>query len=206
MIIVPYSDDFSKYLKNDIIIDYENEEIRKMSESLFENSGNGLEYIKTAYEYVRDNIFHSADINENEITCTASEVLKAGHGICFAKSHLLAALLRYRAIPTGFCYQKLILDDEIAPILIYHGLNGVYIKEYKKWIRLDARGNKNGVNAQFSIDNEQLAFPIRPEKGEEDNFTVYPNPAAKILDKLKEYKTRAELWYDLPTELEYNIT
>lgn len=42
------------------------------------------------------------------------------HGICFAKSHLLAALLRCKSIPAGFCYQKLILDDETAPVLIYH--------------------------------------------------------------------------------------
>ena len=27
-----------------------------------------------------------------------------------------------------------ILDDETAPVLIYHGLNGVYISELKKWI------------------------------------------------------------------------
>ena len=32
--------------------------------------------------------FLSADINEDVLTCSASEVLKAGHGICFAKSHL----------------------------------------------------------------------------------------------------------------------
>lgn len=138
------------------------------------------------------------------LTCSASEVLAAGHGICFAKSHLLAALLRCKSIPTGFCYQKLILDDETAPILIYHGLNGVYIKEYKMWIRLDARGNKEGVNAQFSLEREQLAFPIRAEKGEEDGFVIYPNPDVKILEKFKNNKTRTELWDDLPTELGYN--
>ena len=131
-------------------------------------------------------------------------MLKAGHGICFAKSHLLAALLRYKAIPTGFCYQELILDDETAPVLIYHGLNGVCIKNYKKWIRLDARGNKTGVNAQFSIDTEQLAFPIRSEMGEVDCFIVYPNPDIDVLKKLKTNKTRTELWKNLPTELGYN--
>lgn len=131
-------------------------------------------------------------------------MLKAGHGICFAKSHLPAALLRYKAILTGFCYQKLILDDETAPVLIYHGLNGVYIKDYKKWIRLDARGNKTGVNAQFSTDTEQLSFPIRSEMGEVDCFIVYPNPDIDVLKKLKTNKTRTELWKNLPTELEYN--
>ena len=56
---------------------------------------------------------HSADINEDILTYTASQVLSAGHGICFAKSHLLAAILRCKSVPAGFCYQKLILDDEI---------------------------------------------------------------------------------------------
>ncbi|MCI8409501.1 MAG: transglutaminase domain-containing protein, partial [Lachnospiraceae bacterium] len=151
-----------------------------------------------------DNISHSADINEDIITCAASEVLKAGHGICFAKSHLLAALLRCKSVPAGFCYQKIIIDDEITPVLVYHGLNGVYIKDYKKWIRLDARGNKTGVNAQFSIETEHLAFPIRPNRGEVDSFIVYPDPDIKILERLRKNKTRTELWDNLPKELEYN--
>ena len=42
-------------------------------------------------------------------------------------------------------------------------------------ILLDARGNKAGVNAQFSMEKEQLAFPIRPKIGEVDRFVVYPD-------------------------------
>ena len=204
MSITPFTDNISEYLKSDDVIDYNNEAITQIADSLYQNAESEIEYIKAAYEFVRDKVSHSADINEDIITCSASEVLKAGHGICFAKSHLLAALLRCKSIPTGFCYQKLILDDETAPVLIYHGLNGVYIKECNKWIRLDARGNKEGVNAQFSIDEEQLAFPVRAEKGEEDGFVVYHNPDKKILEKLRNNKTRTELWDDLPTELEYN--
>ena len=185
MSIIPSTDSIHEYIKEDDVIDYSNEIITQLADSLFQKADNEIEYIKAAYEYVRDNISHSADINEDIVTCTASEVLKAGHGICFAKSHLLAALLRCKSVPTGFCYQKLILDDETAPVLIYHGLNGVYIKEYKKWIRLDARGNKEGVNAQFSIETEQLAFPIRPERGETDSFIVYPDPDINVLEKLR---------------------
>lgn len=203
MNIIPFSDEMDKYLKADDVIDFGNEEITQLADALFQKADSELDYIKIAYEFVRDHIFHSADKNEDMLTCTASEVLKAGHGICFAKSHLLAALLRCKSIPTGFCYQKLILDDETAPVLIYHGLNGVYLKEYKKWIRLDARGNKTGVNAQFSIETEQLAFPIRPEMGEEDDFVVYPEPDVKVLEKLRGNKTRTELWDNLPTELGY---
>lgn len=203
MNIIPSSDNIEEYLKTDDVIDHNNDIIADLADFLFQRADSEIEFIKAAYEYVRDHVSHSADINEDIITYSASEVLKAGHGICFAKSHLLAALLRCKAIPTGFCYQKLILDDETAPVLIYHGLNGVYIKEYKKWIRLDARGNKEGVNAQFSLDEEQLAFPVRQEKGEEDCFTVYPDPDENVLEKLRKNKTRTELFDDLPTELMY---
>lgn len=203
MDIILYTNNIDEYLKLDNVIDYDNEAIIELADLLFKKADNELDFIKTAYEFVRDHISHSADINEDIITCAASEVLKAGHGICFAKSHLLAALLRCKSIPAGFCYQKLILDDETAPVLIYHGLNGVYMKDCKKWIRLDARGNKTGVNAQFSVETEQLAFPIRSEMGEEDNFVVYPQTDAKILQKLRTYKTRTELWDSLPTELAY---
>ena len=202
---VPYTNDIKKYLTADSAIDYENKIIIELSESLFENADNELTYIKAAYEFVRDHISHSADVGENLITCVASEVLKAGHGICFAKSHLLVALLRCKSIPAGFCYQKVILDDETAPVLIYHGLVGVYIKEVEKWIRLDARGNKEGVNAQFSLEAEQLAFPIRPELGEVDDYVVYPSPDVKVLERLQKYRIRTQLWEDLPTELTYHI-
>lgn len=183
--IRPATDNLDAYIKEETEIDYSNENIKQLADSLFQKAGNEIEYIKMAYEFVRDNISHSADINEDKITCSASQVLNARHGICFAKSHLLAALLRYKSIPTGFCYQKLILDDETAPVLIYHGLNGVYISEQRKWIRLDARGNKDGVNAQFSLEREQFAFPIRPEKGEIDGFVIYPTPDKEIVERLK---------------------
>lgn len=204
MDIVLYSNKIDDYLKCDNVIDYDNETIIKLANVLFKKANNELDFIKIAYEFVRDNISHSADINEDTITCSASEVLQAGHGICFAKSHLLAALLRCKSVPAGFCYQKLIVDDEDTSILAYHGLNGVYINDYKKWIRLDARGNKNGLEAQFSIKMEQLAFPIRSQMGEIDNFTVYPDPDIKILENLRINKTRTELWNNLPNELEYN--
>lgn len=203
MNITPYTNNTANYLAEDTIIDYSNKSVSQLADSLYKNSDNSIEYIRAAYEFVRDKISHSADINEDFLTCTASQVLEKGHGICFAKSHLLAALLRSKSIPAGFCYQKLILDDESAPVLIYHGLNGVYIKEYDKWIRLDARGNKTGVNAQFSIFTEQLAFPVRPEKGEEDDFMIYPDPDKKVIEKLMKINTRSELWNNLPTELDY---
>ena len=197
--------DLQAYLKSSEIIDFNSmgdNNIMVLANQIENNSVDKIDYIKNTYEYVRDAIAHSADINHDLLTFTASEVLKEKHGICFAKSHLLAALLRCKGVPTGFCYQRLILDDERAPFLILHGLNGVYIEEYNKWIRLDARGNKEGVNAQFSLDKEQLAFPVRQELGEEDIWTVFAQPHENIISKFIHYKTRTQLWTDLPTTLE----
>ena len=204
MSVILYSDKMDEYLKQDDVVDYDKKAIIALANALFKKAENELDFIKKTYEFVRDRIPHSADIQEDGIPCAASEVLKAGHGICFAKSHLLAAILRCKSVPAGFCYQKLILDDETAPVLIYHGLNGIYSKDCKKWIRLDARGNKTGVNAQFSIETERLAFPIRPQMGEADGFVIYPDPDRKVLQTMRESKTRTELWKHLPAELEYD--
>lgn len=199
-----YSTQMRDYIKVDDIIDYEHEAIKELADQLFLKAETELDFIKIAYEFVRDHIHHSADIQEDEVTCTASQVLQKGHGICFAKSHLLAAILRCKRVPVGFCYQKLLLVDEAEPILIYHGLNAVYSKDSKKWIRLDARGNKEGVNALFSTETEQLAFPIRKQLGEEDECIIYPNPAKYIVESLQSYTSRSELWKHLPTKLGYD--
>ena len=100
MKIFPKSIDIGEYLRSSAVIDYMNESVSGLADTLFEKSGNNMDYIRRAYEYVRDRIPHSADIDAEEVPCTASEVLETGHGICFAKSHLLAALLRYKGIPT----------------------------------------------------------------------------------------------------------
>lgn len=199
------TEEINEYLKYDEVIDFDNTDVSKLADQLYSESESETEFVKMAYEYVRDMISHSADISADTVTCSASEVLKAGHGICFAKSHLLAAILRSKSVPAGFCYQKLILDDETAPVLIYHGLNGVYLREYGKWIRLDARGNKPGVNAQFSIDSEMLAFPIRPEKGEVDVPVIYADPDTEIVKILQSYGLRSELWDNLPMKLGYEM-
>ncbi|MBE6846309.1 MAG: transglutaminase domain-containing protein [Ruminococcus sp.] len=201
MTATPYSDNINDYLKCDNIIDFHNEAISELAEKLYKQATDETDFIRLAYEYVRDNIPHSADINADTVPCSASEVLKDGHGICFAQSHLLAAILRAKDIPCGFCYQKLILDDETAPILVYHGLNGVYVNQYKKWIRLDTRGD-----AEFSIETEKLAYTVRTEKGEQDCFTVYPAPDKNVIAKMTINRTRTQMYENPPTELAYTKT
>ncbi len=198
--LIAASPSLSDFLQKTSIIDYDDPEVAAVSERLRKSALSETGLIRRTYEFVRDEIAHSADIGEQTITRSASEVLKSKHGICFAKSHLLAGLLRRNEIPTGLCYQKLRLDNAESP-LVLHGLNAVYIGELQRWIRLDARGNKPGVNAQFSVKEELLAFPVCEELGEIDYPMIYANPDANVLDALTRYSTREELWGDLPGNL-----
>ncbi len=194
--------DIREYLKPSELLDFDtNEALRATADWLKDGTDSEIELVKKSFEYVRDQIDHSADINGHIVTCKASEVLREKQGICYAKAHLLAALLRYMEIPTGFCYQKLILDDEMAPYLIIHGLNAVYLKEMDKWIRLDARGNKPGVNAQFSIYEEKLAFKVRKDKGEIDIPIIFSCPDRNVVNTLLKYYKVEEPFSNLPTEL-----
>lgn len=125
-------------------VDYDHFSIKALAAELDRQSSNEMDYVKNAFEYVRDHISHSWDIQSSRITCKASDVLFFKEGICYAKSNLLCALLRSRGIPAGFCYQRLTLGDTPDTGHVIHALNAVYMRSIGKWIRLDARGNKSG--------------------------------------------------------------
>ena len=114
------------------------------------------------------------------MTCSASQVLSAGTGICYAKSHLLAAFLRAVNIPAGFCYQVL-RSGVYPPQMVLHGLNGIYLPSLGRWIRVDPRGNTNGISAQFSLKEEQLAFSMVPDQGEYIYNWIYSNQRLRLL-------------------------
>jgi transglutaminase-like putative cysteine protease len=202
MNLIMASNNMVNYLKKDAVIDCDHPEIVTISMRMRDSVTSDVDLVKRLYEFVRDEIAHSADIGGKMVTCRASDVLRAGEGICYAKSHLLAALCRASHIPAGFGYQLLRLDD-VHSALVLHGLSAVYIESMQKWIRLDARGNKPGVNAQFSINEEMLAFPVRKKLGEADDPMVYPAPAPVVIDTLARCGTFEDLWANLPRKLPY---
>lgn len=188
----------SAYLEASPLIDWEHSLIAAWDAG----SGTEEDRVRRAFHFVRDAIAHSWDIGSRRVTAKASEVLEHGEGICYAKSHLLAALLRRQNIASGLCYQRLTLGDTPDTGYCIHALNTVYLPSLGRWIRLDARGNKAGVDAQFSPDAEQLAFPVRPEMGEWDYQVNYAAPHPKIAATLME-NTDCRLMYahHLPAEL-----
>ena len=159
----------SVYLAETKTIDYGKPIIQEKVSELRDGTASTIEYVEKAYEFVRDRIPHSWDIKSPIVSRKASEVMENKTGICWTKSCLLAALLRGNGIPAGISYQLLTrADDDDSEGYIIHALNTVYIEEQNKWIRLDARGNKENVHAEFCIEEEHLAFPVRSEFGEVD--------------------------------------
>jgi transglutaminase-like putative cysteine protease len=184
-----------EYLKSTDIIDWEHREVSVKAKELADGLSSHTDIAKVCFEWVRDKIKHSNDFALNPVTCSASEVLVAGTGYCYAKSHLLAALLRANSIPTGFCYQRLSRDDNGAPFCL-HGLNAIFLPEIG-WYRVDPRGNKESVNAQFTPPIECLAYSTQID-GEIDLPEIWAEPLPMVVNVLKKHETYSDVWQNLP--------
>ena len=184
----------NNYLASTEYIDWEEKSVLVQAKALSSGASEPEAITRRCFEFVRDEIKHSRDYELNPVTCKASDVLKHGTGYCYAKSHLLAALLRANNIPAGLCYQRLTITD--VPPFCLHGLNAVYLERYG-WYRIDARGNKPGVSAAFSPPIEKLAFPIVTQ-GEADLPEIWSEPLPIVINALRERKTYQEVADNLP--------
>jgi len=183
------------FLRSTAVVDWTHPSIRSKGLELSAGSASSLATARQCFEWVRDHIRHSSDFRCNPVTCSASEVLAHGTGYCYAKSHLLAALLRATGIPAGFCYQRLSIDDSGAPFSL-HGFNAVFLEPFG-WYRVDARGNKPGVDAQFRPPDERLAF--RPSLPEERTFPeILPDPLPLVVRALRSHSTWDAMLANLP--------
>ena len=164
------------------------------------------EIARNCFEWVRDNVRHSLDYKLNPVTWKASDVLKHKTGYCFAKSHLLGALLRANGIPAGFCYQRLSLKGEGAPPYSLHGLNAVFLPQHG-WYRIDPRGNKEGIDAQFRPPIEQLAFSANDNKLVAELPEIWPEPLSCVVSLLRRCSDYLDVYNNLPDiELVRTIT
>jgi transglutaminase-like putative cysteine protease len=175
-----------QYLASSTFIDWNHPTVTAKAGELAEGCAGKLEVAQRCFAFVRDQIRHSLDFRLNPVTCKASEVLRHATGYCYAKSHLLAALLRANGIPAGLCYQRLAMGEGGPPYCL-HGLNAVWLKD-SGWYRIDPRGNKPGVQAEFCPPQEKLAFPI-VHPGEADLPEIWPEPLPVIIRVLTENTT-----------------
>ena len=184
------------FLQCDEYIDYKSDNIIECAKELFKNCQTDIEKAKVAYEFVRDKIPHSFDINAKLITSKASDVLKYKTGICHAKANLFAALLRSQGIMTGFCFSHLTLADDESMGYCIHGYNAVFLDNH--WIKLDARGNKEGVNAEFSIAEPILAYPPREQYDEYTIKGIFAKPHEEMMKMLDEAKDLQYICDNIP--------
>lgn len=196
MQLIQNTPDLSAYLAADEAVDHDHPLVRETAAELAKQVDDSYGYARAAYAFVRDTIPHSADSGDTRVTWRASDVLARRTGVCHAKAHALAALLRAEDIPTGLCYQRLRHDGGGH---VLHGL--VAVRFHGAWHRQDPRGNKPGVDARFSLTGERLAWIPDPDAGELDHPVLYERPRPAVLDALKAAPDRAYLWRTLPADL-----
>jgi hypothetical protein len=131
-----------KYLKNTLLLDYENISIQNLIKEKGWNNLNDKEKINQIYLFVRDEI--SFGYNEND-SIKASKILSDGYGQCNTKSTLLMAFLRAVGIPCRFHgftinkeLQKGAISDiwyKLAPKEIIH--SWVEVKFKNNWYFLE---------------------------------------------------------------------
>lgn len=193
----------SDYLAFSTWIDGDHPNVARKAAELAAGASTDIEIAARCFEFVRDEIKHSWDHKLNPVTCRASDVLHHGTGYCYAKSHLLAALLRANRIPAGLCYQRLAVGTEGPPFCL-HGLNAVFLEQHG-WYRIDPRGNKPGVDAQFTPPRERLAFPVLAPQ-ERDLPEIWAEPLPVVLDALMSHASIQAVAENLPdVELLPNI-
>jgi len=185
-----------RFLIADQYVDFQHETIQALCGELFSPGMDSTEKTRTAYLFVRDQIPHSFDCQAQVITARASDVLKHGTGICHAKANLLAALLRSQGIPAGFCFQRTTLEDDDSLGYCVHCYNAVFLEG--KWVKLDARGNKEGVDAQFSLEKPRLAFYPRPEYDEYFYPGIYASPHLPTMEMLEQASCLQDVMDNIP--------
>lgn len=185
----------STYLRSSEVIDWEHPAVLERAHALAAGRKDLTAIAKACFEWVRDEVAHSSDFKRNPVTWRASDVLAHRTGYCYAKSHLLAALLRANQIPAGFCYQRLSVGDSGPPYCL-HGFNAIELPGIG-WYRVDPRGNRAGIDAQFTPPVERLAFAL--QSAEELEFAnVLTEPLACVIDALRSCATWEETLANLP--------
>ena len=182
------------YIRCTDVVDYDYPTVALLAGAV--EGDNKQDTVRRAFEMVRDRYPHSCDAGSEEVACAASDVIRLGHGLCFAKSNLLAALLRYHHIPTGFCYER-VRRDEGGFVL--HGFNAVVLDG--QWRKIDARGNNDRVRVYFTPARDMLAYPPYASAGEIEFPGVFPDPSPAVLSVLRAGPDVSSVILKLPGDL-----
>ncbi|AJE03885.1 transglutaminase-like domain-containing protein [Geobacter pickeringii] len=189
------ADELTPYLEHSPLVDWQTPAVRELARRL--STDTDTETAAACFAFVRDEIRHSNDIETAAMPLAASAVLAARTGLCFAKSHLLAALLRANGIPAGFGYVRLASQGAVSGFCL-HGFNTIRLHEFG-WVRADARGNNARVNTVFAPPGESLAYLPRRE-GEYFLAENYPRPLPLVVDAYARARDLESLRAALPDD------
>lgn len=168
------------YLAEDDVIDHSHPDITALAARLRAEHPGTTDFARAAFDFTRDEVKHSMDVGDPRVTVKASEVLREGVGLCFAKAHLLTAVLRAGGVPAGLCYQRL-SNGKGGHFL--HGMVAVNLDG--QWYRQDPRGDKPGVTTEFSLTEERLAYHPDKELGEADLAPILASPDPGVVAALR---------------------
>jgi len=185
----------TKFLQATAIIDCDHPQIIAAAREIAGDAATDEQTTRQFFLWVRDQVRHSSDCQIPTVTCTASQVLEHRVGFCFAKSHLLAALLRAKNIPAALSYQRLLLNSEDKTYCL-HGLVSVYLQKHG-WYRIDPRGNKPGIKTDFCPPVEQLAFSLK-YPGEFNVPGRYADVLPAVASVLQKYTIADDVMKNLP--------
>lgn len=183
-----------EYLRSTELIDWVDPQIVALAARLAVRD-RPYETASRCFHWVRDEISHSFDIDTQLVSCTASDTLRNRTGICYAKSHLLAALLRANGIPAAFGYQRISIDESGTTFCL-HGFNYVFLAEHG-WHPVDPRGNRAGIETRFDPPNVSLAFDTQ-SPGERTDTTIFVEPLDCVAQCLRSQRTVSALRTSLP--------
>jgi transglutaminase-like putative cysteine protease len=147
------------HLESSDIIDWQTPSVLNLARAL--SGVNDIETARSCFLFVRDEVPHCCDLSTTAIPLKASDVLTGRTGFCYAKSHLLSALLRANGIPAGLGYVRL-AESRAAHGFALHAFNWVLLNGYD-WFRVDARGNNGKVSTVFNPPGESLAYYLEKE-------------------------------------------
>lgn len=183
------------FLRSTPIIDFNTPNLASLAREL--GGGDARDIAERCFLWVRDRIDHCIDAQRGPVVCRASDVLREGVGYCYGKSHLLTALLRANGVPAGLRYQRLTCEGTRTGMAL-HGLVAVHLPDIG-WYRVDPRGNKPGVDAQFCPPVEKLAFAITAP-GEYDLPDLYADPLPCVVAALSAGRDWRETLHALPDD------
>ena len=157
-----YPKEIQKYLKPGINVNSDHIKVKSQTIELIGYINDPIKKAKILFEFVRDQIDEQACEN-----LKASEVLFAGHGMCYEKANLLAALCRSAGIPARISFDEIYIknfkdfrhNNEIRDIQFLHGITELYLNG--KWIKYDSTGNIKRWKIWIQDDHIDIHLPLQ---------------------------------------------